>query len=82
MIAQAYYENPHDMIVRIFRSDQPYAIADLPIMAATTRGADEALRKMRLIRRSRWTAISGGRECYVSFAGMADKHGRKKEGKK
>lgn len=68
MLAQAYYEKPHDMIVRIFPRGENYAIADLPLNAATPTAADDALRRMRLTRRSRWVEISGGRQCHVSFA--------------
>lgn len=68
MTAQAYYAEGLKRIVRIFPSGENYGIADLPLAEPTNSSADDALRKMRLVRRSRWVEISCGRECHVSFA--------------
>ena len=69
MKAQAYYDKPKkwNMTVRIFPKGGIYAIADLPLKAATDKAADEALRKMRLRRCSAWTTTSWGMEARVCF---------------
>lgn len=67
MKAQAYYDDPKNMIVRIFPSDGN-GIADLPLNAATPDAADHALKKIRLRRNSPWRQTTRGREATVYFA--------------
>lgn len=64
MKAQAYYDYP--MIVRIFNRFGKN-IADLPLDGPTDEDADNALKQMRLRRRTKWTVASWGREAEVRF---------------
>jgi hypothetical protein len=72
MKAQAYYDDPKNMIVRIF-STGPYSIADLPLNAATPESADHALRQMRLRRCSQWARTDWGQEARVCFRSSNDR---------
>jgi hypothetical protein len=72
MKAQAYVDDPHHMIVRIFPVRGNYGIADLPLTAATPAAADHALRQIRLRRRTRWEQTSYGREASVRFVSSND----------
>lgn len=67
MKAQAYYDDPKDMFIRIFPTGGQYGMADLPLNAATPDAADHALRQMRLRRCSRWESADWGREARVCF---------------
>ncbi len=68
MKAQAYYEDPRNMIIRVFPGNGTTAIADLPLNAATPEAADHALRQMRLRRNGPWKQTSWGREARIHFA--------------
>ena len=56
MTAQAYFDDPNDLIVRIFDRNNN-RIADLPVVSANKEAADEALALMRLRRRYPWKRL-------------------------
>ena len=53
MTAQAYFDDPNDLIVRIFDRNNK-RIADLPVSSASPESADESLAAMKLQRRTKW----------------------------
>ena len=65
MKAQAYYQDA--MIIRIFSSESPCGLADLPLEQLTDKSADESLRRIGLQRVTRWKDMYFGKEATVRF---------------
>lgn len=65
MKAQAYYQDAR--IIRIFSSESPCVIADLPLEQLTDKSADESLRRIGLQRVTRWKDMYFGKEATVRF---------------